>query len=213
MSELLKARIQERLSTLDLDVFEAERRAGVKRGFIYELLNGKKETIRPKALPPIADALDCDVGYLTGEQTEPRRGQPIGRSMRLAGIAEAGVWRDPEVQSPLPEVELAVLPDPRYDPAKVQLFLVRDDHAAGLGIADGSYVFVLTGEGENVREGDIVLAKRVAEDGRTELSVRVLTGGVLNARPLRWNTPPLPSFARNKAEIIGLVISSFRVFG
>jgi len=211
MNDLLKGRVQARLQALGINPFEAERRAHLKRGYVNDLLIGKKTTFRAKALPALAAALECDLGFLTGTQTAPTRaGSDPALGMQLSGIAEAGAWRDPDAQS-LPEARLPIVPDPRYDPARISIYLVRGDHAAGLGITDGSIVSVLSGS-ETYREGDIVLAKRTAEDGMIELSIRVLsTGGALSARPAKGTT--IPSVPAEEVEICGLVISAIRVFG
>ncbi|MFH7450946.1 helix-turn-helix transcriptional regulator, partial [Pseudomonas syringae pv. tagetis] len=63
MENLMKARIEERLSTLHMNAFEAEEKAGLTRGYIYELLIGKKASIRPNKIPAIATALECTPEY------------------------------------------------------------------------------------------------------------------------------------------------------
>lgn len=210
MSENLRRRIQERLETLGINPFEAERRAHLKRGYINDLLIGKKTTFREKALPALADALECDIEYLTGSAPSPvRTAATIEDGMRLSGIAEAGAWRDPTMES-IPDTPLPILPDPRYSPDELELYLVRGDHAARLGITDGSVVCVLTST-KTIRERDIVLVRVPAGNGTFETSIRVVSGGALSARPASGMV--IPALSLNEVEVIGLVISAIRVFG
>lgn len=208
MENIIKSRVRERLSALGINPFEAERRGNLKRGYINDLLIGKKNTIRAKALPAVAAALECDVGYLEGRQGIPSQGEAPASGMILSGIAEAGAWRDPSV-SVVSDTPVPILPDPRFDAALIEIYLVRGDHAAGLGISDGSIVEVLTG-GSAYRDGDVVLARRKDESGAAELSVRIIAGGALSARPAKGSIEPL---SRSDAEIVGMVVSAVRVFG
>ena len=198
-----------RLDALGINPFEAERRAQLKRGYVNDLLIGKKSTFREKALPAIAAALECDPDFLTGRLDTPRpAAPPPPAGVPIAGIAEAGAWRDPSAGGDDAET-LPVTPDPRFDPDKQAIFLVRGDHAGGLGISGGSVVIVLAGGGP-YRSGDVVVGRRTAGDGTVEASVRVLAAGALSARPLRGEIPPYPL---DEAEIIGRVVSAIRVFG
>lgn len=155
MENFLRTRVQARLDALGLNPFEAARRAGGERTFLNDILIGKKDTIRRAAIPRVADALDCDPEYLLGAQDVPRRapspspGNPGNKpekapqGIRLVGIAEAGTWRLAGRSGASPALPIA--PDPRH-PAEVQVaYLVRGDHAAGLGATDGAVVVGVTG--------------------------------------------------------------------
>ena len=96
MSQRLRSRIQTRLAALGINPFEADRRAGLARGYVNDLLIGKKASMRPAALGKLADALDCDPDYLNGVLATPRPGQtPAGTGVAIEGIIEPGVWREP----------------------------------------------------------------------------------------------------------------------
>lgn len=206
MSDLLRDRVKARLDTLNINPFEAARRAGFERGYVNDLLIGKKISMREKSLAKLADALECDPGYLLGRQAVPSR--QIGScGIPLAGIAEANAWRradDPGV----PDTPIPISPDPRFDPERIQLYLIRGDHAGGIGATDGSVIAVLTNAGP-YRDGDVVLVERLRDDER-ELSIRVISGGALSARPLRNSIPAIPL---SDARIIGMVVSATRIFG
>lgn len=209
MGDLLKRRVRERLDALGINPFEAERRANLKRGYVNDLLIGKKTTFREKALPALASALECELDYLTGRRDTPTGTEPgsaIG-GMALAGIAEAGAWRDPDAES-VPATPLPVHPDPRFDSARQSIFLVRGDHAAGLRITGGSIVLVVSDSA--YRDGDVVVARRVAKDGTAETSIRVLAGGALSARPLKGE---IASYPVDEAEIVGRIVRAEIIFG
>lgn len=206
MSEMLRRRVQERLAALEINPFEAARRAKLERSFVNDLLIGKKSTIREGGIIRLAEALECDPEYLTGAQSRPVRGEnPTG--LPLAGIVELGAWRE-DGESAIPETPIPIAPDPRFPPERIKIYLVRGDHAAGLGISDGSVICVLAGE-TNVREGDILLAERT-RGSEKELSIRVLTAGALSARPGKGSIQSIPL---GSAQVVGIVVNAQRVFG
>lgn len=208
MSEILRSRVNERIQALGINPFEAERRAKLKRGYVNDLLIGKKDTMREKALPALAAALECDVGYLIGAQQTPTLAPAEwAGSMKLSGIAEAGAWREAN-STDIPEESLPISPDPRYPPEKQRVFLVRGDHAAGLRISGGSIVFTVADGG--YREGDVVVAKRNGVSGTSEISVRVVSGGALSTRPARGDANSYPLV---DGEIIGRVVRAIVLFG
>ncbi len=206
LGDILRARVRSRLDDLGINPFEAERRANLKRGYLNDLLIGKKDMLREKALPALAEALECDYEFLIGTQDAPV-GAPSG--LKISGIAEAGAWRAPGAAG-LPTAPLPIPLDPRFDADRLQAYLVRGDHAGGLGILDGSIITILTGEQAQPRDGDVVLAKQVEANGSEEISIKVVSGKSLASRPLKGDPISVPI---DDCEIIGRVISTFRVFG
>ncbi len=203
--EGLRMRVQARLDALGINPFEAARRANFERSFVNDLLIGKKSSIRERKLKALAEVLECDAAFLRGQQGVPRAGDQAGR-MPLAGICEAGVWREPGGE--LAGASIPYLPDPRFPVDRQQLFLVRGDHAAPLGIVDGSILVVIAGE--NCRDGDHVVARRIRSTGDAETTVRLLAGGALSAAPLP-TTIESPLIPLNEAEIVGRIVVAYRV--
>lgn len=208
-ADILRQRVRARLTALDVNPFEAARRAGLERSFLNDLLIGKKSTVRQAKLPALAKALECDQDYLTGLQGTPRAGGPSFGSLPVLGIVEAGVWREPGGGPP--KVQLPLGPDPRYPSQSQVAFLVRGDHAGDLGINDGSVVVVFTGP-MAYRDGDPVVVRRGGVGKSSELSIRVVSGGSLIAKPAPGSAE-IESVSVSDAEIVGLVLSSHRVFG
>lgn len=217
MENLLKDRIKERLDALQINPFEAARRAGADRTFINDLLVGKKKTIRSSTMIAVAAALDCDAGYLIGTQDAPRSAaasetpekRPDGGhlSLPLAGVAEAGAWR--LSARPIASPALPVAPDPRF-PAKDQsAYLIRGDHAAWMGAHDGSVVVAVAGAG--YRDGDVLLVRRIragSEGPEQELTLRKLAGGKLSAVNGGQEIEP----GADSVEIVARAISAHQVF-
>lgn len=221
MSELLRQRIKGRLDVLGITQFDAALKAGLKRNFLYEFLSMKdgeyrKDQIRKAALPALAEALDCDVEYLTLEQKTPRRdGQP--ERVTLAGIAEAGAWRS--LDATPPQAALAIELDPRF-PAEIQeVYSVIDQHASALGVAAGAVLIAANAEkmldwGRGVRQGDVVLVEHKQGNLR-ELTVRKVasgpSGNQFEARPLAGTIPALSP--GDDVRIVALVLQSIIIFG
>lgn len=218
MGERLRNRVRERLDAKQLNPFEAARMAGLERSFLNDLLIGRKQTVREGKLPAVASILDCDPDYLLGVQDTPRKLGKTGNTMQIAGICEAGAWRD--VSFAVPDMgPLPLEPDPRYEPGEQGVYLVRGDHAAGLGILDGSLISVcftaaLRDNGRKLHEGDVVLVRNT-NGNLYELSARIWNdtrdGVRLSAKPARGEVPPLKP--GGPVEIVGLILRTIRVFG
>lgn len=71
--EVLKQRVQARLTARDVSRYKASIKAGLNLGYVSDLLAGKNTNLSDQAVQALADALDCDVGYLTGAQEEVRK--------------------------------------------------------------------------------------------------------------------------------------------
>jgi hypothetical protein len=177
MRPSLKTRVQRRLSELAITPAQATRRGGLTRTLIYDILDGTRAHVRTDTALKLAEALDCDVSYITGEQTLPRRNgfdapqQPQAISqVRVVGEIAAGVWHesaaigvyDPDLPADTdryPPVPAVV--DDRYRGFK-QLAVKVNGTSVNKVIPDGFFaVFVPYWEvrGEP-RDGDLVVVER-----------------------------------------------------
>jgi hypothetical protein len=208
MSERLRERLNARLEALRINPFEAERRAAMKRGYINDLLIGKKATMRGAMLAKVAEALECDPDYLIGAQPAPRLGgAPDGVGTPIFGIIEPGVWREADAPD-IPTKPLPMAPDPRFPADRQRWFLTRGDTWQSLAIADGSVVIAVSGV--PVRDGDPVVVRRTQPNGATETCLRVMDGGDYRAVPgTRVHPEVIPG---GEAEVLGLVVMAFRTF-
>ena len=210
MTDLLKRRVQERLNTLGISAFEAARRAGFERTFINDLLIGKKRSIGVKNIPAVAEALDCDPEYLLGHIGSPRRakmadGDAHPANIPIVGVCEAGAWRESPSQ---PVSDSRPIPaDPRYDLEAQRAYIIRGDHAEGLGLSDGCVVLAV--EALPYRDGDTVVVRRAREGAGEELTVRVLEG---NRLVLKGPSKTDGAVSLDDAEIVGVVILGLHIF-
>lgn len=86
----LISRIQARLRVLGISEREASRRAGFNPGYIGDVVAGRsRKGPQLPGLEKIAEALACDVEYLMGSQTIPRRGNPEIRAIESVTAASA----------------------------------------------------------------------------------------------------------------------------
>ena len=237
MTGQIRDRISERLETLGKNPFEVARNAGFERTYVNDLLRGHKQSFRRGAVVKIAEQLDCDPEYLTGEQDQPRLkarvqspGQRAGGqgTMMLSGVCEAGVWRDSAPAStPIP-----LEADPRFQSSAQAAYLVRGDHAVGfhgrdgktISIADGTLISTISTDvaeierGGLLRPGDLVVVKR-SRGREFELAIRqvALSDGrlVLVSGPQR-NDAPIdypPADGDASVEILGLILRAVSIFG
>lgn len=195
MENYLRSRVRDRLEALGINAFEAARRIGVERTFLADLLSGKKDTIRPRAIAKVAEVLDCDPEFLIGAQATPRRAAvAVDGTLPLAGICEAGVWRSPEADAT--PAALPIAPDPRFPRQRQAAYLIRGHHADELGLMDGDVLVAVADE--PVRECDVVILRRIRDGGERELRAARLT--------------PQDDLDTVKGSIVGRVIAAHRVF-
>lgn len=207
MENFMRARVQARLDALGLNPFEAARAAGLNRYIVFDLIEGKKSTIRHKAVVQLAQALDCDPEYLIGAQKYPKA-TPEGEApaaaegMPLAGICEEGAWRTPDAATQ-PQ-RLPIAPDPRY-PAEAQAaYLMRGDAGEPLGIRDGDVIVAVADTA--FRDGDMIIARRSRQGGEIETTARIVRGDQLAGA-----SDVFPPFPISKAKRLGRVIAIHRV--
>lgn len=179
-------RVRERLTALDMNPFEAARRANLDRGYLSDLLSGKKRSVRGSALIALAETLDCDVGYLVGAQDFPRSfvranyGNGKSHALPFGGTVEAGAFReiDPTDQSEHDPVDLP--PDPEFPENTQTVYAVAGDSMNAAGIEPGMFVAAVSSDAYvaahgALRDGQIVVVERLRNDGQErELTVKRL---------------------------------------
>lgn len=218
----LAGRIRMRLNQLDINPFEAARRAGLERSFINDVLIGRKISVREAGLTKLALGLDCDPAYLTGHQETPRAlvADPA-QGMTVVGVCETGVWRSAEAVVPATVVPL--MPDPRFPGVPNLALMARGDGGAAAGISDGDYVVALDyGRWEEregpVRDGQLCVVRRErVELQEAEVAVRraeVRAGGVSLAACALRDLPAvsLDGSPGERVAIVGVVDRAVRLF-
>lgn len=136
MADVMRARIKERLDSLELPVTQVAKQAGLERSYLSDYLVKKKASISAAAIMEIARVLRCDVGYLYGEQEEFKL--PKTRTLPLMGRVAAGTFVDPGTAE-IPVQQSHLTADPRY-PAKRQYVLKVEGDSMDLILPPGSIV-------------------------------------------------------------------------
>lgn len=180
MSNPMRTRIAAHLATMGLTpasqpIKDALVAQGFNKTYLYEFMSGRKNTIAPKSLPALAKALGVSVGYIDGSD------HPISQNqIKIGGICEEGAWRAPTEPT---EGRASYLPDTRVDPSQQVAYLVRGNHAASLGIVEGSVAII--GVGLMPRAGEIVLIERTRDDGMRETLLRKYEANPIASAPKR----------------------------
>lgn len=205
MENPMISRIQERLDALGKNAFEVAIAAGFDRTYVYEFLEGRKKSLRWNNIPRLAEQLDCDPKYLTGEINTPwpsgdEEGVDAGLpgSIQVSGMVSKDAWFREDFKLP---TKITVAPDPRYPAATQRAFVVSGDTWRDHGIVDGSVVVTAPIE---PREGDLLVAQVQRRSGEVQTIIGLRKGG-----EIRFEEQPKRS---EKVEIAGVIVMENRTF-
>lgn len=182
MENPMIARIRERLEAVGKNEFEVAIAAGFDRIYLYEFLEGRKKSLRWNNIPRIASVLDCDPRYLTGEIDTPwpseegqvSAPQPVQQGLGLvqvSGMIAKNAWFQDEFILP---ARISVAADQRHPVSAQRAFIVSGDSWRDLGIMDGSVVVTAQ---MPARDGDLVVAKILRENGEAQTVIARQSGG------------------------------------
>lgn len=139
----LKNRVQQRIDELGQSPITLARKVGLERGYINDILIGRKSTIRGDKINLVAKALRCDPSFLTEDSPTPQISfQPPG--IDVWGACQSGIWREKDAKADYPLV-LPIAPDARFPQANQGAFVIRgllDSEAfrtAALGIEPATF--------------------------------------------------------------------------
>lgn len=179
---LLRARIRSRMEELKTNAKVVSNKAELGDTAVSDILNSRSRSPSIETATKIAKALDCDVGYLIGEQDRPRL-QPLIASqiepIRIAGVAEAGSFRFASSAPPDTEYEMGTVVasrSPRYSQAKHFAYEVRGNSmnaATRKGrpapITEGMLVLCVDviEAGLEIESGEIYVVRRTTDSGQT----------------------------------------------
>ncbi|WP_336801673.1 XRE family transcriptional regulator [Kaistia sp. MMO-174] len=224
---ITQARVKERVEVIGKSPITLARSVGLERGYINDLMIGRKASIRADKLSLVAQALGCDPDYLTGDQEEVRK--PVAETVprdhswvEFGGICETEAWRSEAAMRSVTVPEVTPMEvDSRFPGLENRAFLVRGDGMAGEGIYDGMLVAAVKFPGAP-QPGSVVVCRRSRAGGREiELSLRLVEaagdGLVLRASPARAENSFAPiSLSRlptgEKVEIVGIVTRAIKLF-
>lgn len=217
------SRIRERLDDIGLDAASASKKAGLERGYIQDFFDGKKVSANGGNLEKLAYALDCSVGYLTGQTNTIGAPTAGGETLPLVGDIEPGAARRKREEGEV----VAAQPDARYPHLRHLAFVVRTGAYAHLGIYEGQTLVAVDPDDWRARFGEYSIEKPVV----CEIQRRGLPGAeiVIRRPKLRDGAIVLESATRQELEpdrplfldqkhrsasvrILGIVASTFNKF-
>jgi len=177
MTPSLKDIVTARLADLRRNPFEAARIAGLERGFINDILAGKKRSVRGENLEKLAIGLDCDPDYLLGRQNTAKLSfsKHTPGVVYIRGEVAAGMWLDAGLDgwdtceyepSPFP-------PDGRF-PTDAQFDLIVRGTSINRFAKDGQRLRCVSADTfpYQIQDNDIVIVERYRGDLRERTAKR-----------------------------------------
>lgn len=240
MTSIIFQRIQNRLDALGMSANEASIKAGLGRTAIQSIRIGKAKSPRADTLKRLADVLECDVAYLTGDIDSPRMVKQGGNtpeireippkdfsSIPLVGIVEAGTFREMDQIHDIAEFPTVAAPrSDSFPSARHVAFEVRGDSMNAAGIHPGDTLLCVdwVDTGLSPVDGMVVVVERTIDDGHlrewTVKEVEVQKDRyILHPRSTNASHKPITIMKRKNADngvtvnIIALVYGSFRKVG
>lgn len=217
----IRERIEERVNALGISPITLAKSVGLERGYINDILIGRKKSVRGDKIADIARALQCDPEYITGAQAEIRKKVDL-EGIEFGGVCETGVWRSASLSAQEPSKSVPIEPDKRYPGLRNIAFDVRGNSLAAEGVTDGMTVAGIAAEEWErtigpISSGMIVVVQATRERGKEfELSLRraqVTPSGVtLYARPTDPNLKFEPLEVGPDVKIIAVITRAVRMF-
>lgn len=229
----LKTVVEERLEELGRNPFEAARLGDLERGFINDILQGKKRSIRGENMRKLAVGLDWTPGdllmatstetaHLARLKTVGREAQVVPRFLLVRYRVQAGHWYEVGFDEPPVDFSIPVVPDPRYAEWPQWAELVVGP-SANKKIPEGHFAHVVDAieMGYEPKDGDWVIVERRRSGGHVrERTIKQLevNDGVVRLWPRSTDQRfQEPVDYRNGAqdgedvevEIVGKVIGSY----
>jgi len=192
----LRDRVKRRIDELRRSPITLAKSVGLERGFINDILIGRKKTVRDEKLELVAKALECDPAYLMGFQDVVRIGNPtqlgmhahvipgrstlVGPGLPVRGAAQSDVWRGASHAPDLPPT-MPVAADPRFAhlPQFAYIIPISSQRKAKVALAIETALYE-----KGVRpidDGAVVVIQR-EKAGLTETSLRIV--GLIPERTL-----------------------------
>ena len=196
-------------------------RYGLGRDFIRDLIAEppRKKKITPAKIEALAEALRCEVKFLTLDQPEPLRAQDDGphsgvsfSRAEFVGFLEVGAWRASKAEMVVPPAFSPFLALPQVNGKPQKVGIMRGGEMESFGLFCDMLVIGGARDEGLPRDGEIVIAERGREE-LIELSARVVRYFAgqpqLATAPQTCDPEYVPLL---DARILGVVTHAIKVF-
>lgn len=176
----LQDRVQKRIDSIGKSPITLARSVGLERGYINDILIGRKKSVRDSKLGLVAQALECDPEYLLGLQDTirkqvapqlPPRATVQSPGLAVHGVCQSGIWRSQTAPPDFPPT-LPVAPDVRYANLPQAAYLIRPEEVNSVTLVLTVEFSTFESSIQPIGDGAFVVVRR--EQGTlAETSLRV----------------------------------------
>lgn len=206
----IAARVLSKRTELGLTQTELAEKAGTTQQAIVQLESGK--TKRPRYLPELAKALNCDIQWLldgTGATLDsnvsnPRDHKPTARYPVLSKV-QAGAWDEACEPYTIKDVDMWLESDAHTQGDAFWLQVEGDSMTAPIGLSIPAGTFVLFDTGREAVNGSLVVAK-LTDDNEATFKKLIIDGSQKYLKGLNPQWPMVP--VNGNCKVLGVAIET-----
>lgn len=206
----IAARVLSKRTELGLTQSELAEKAGTTQQAIVQLESGK--TKRPRYLPELAKALNCDIQWLldgTGATLDsnvsnPRDYKPTARYPVLSKV-QAGAWDEACEPYTIKDVDMWLESDAHTQGEAFWLQVEGDSMTAPIGLSIPAGTYVLFDTGREAVNGSLVVAK-LTDDNEATFKKLIIDGSQKYLKGLNPQWPMVP--VNGNCKVLGVAIET-----
>lgn len=206
----IAARVLSKRTELGLTQTELAEKAGTTQQAIVQLESGK--TKRPRYLPELAKALNCDIQWLldgTGATLDsnvsnPMDYKPTARYPVLSKV-QAGAWDEACEPYTIKDVDMWLESDAHTQGEAFWLQVEGDSMTAPIGLSIPAGTFVLFDTGREAINGSLVVAK-LTDDNEATFKKLIIDGSQKYLKGLNPQWPMVP--VNGNCKVLGVAIET-----
>lgn len=206
----IAARVLSKRTELGLTQTELAEKAGTTQQAIVQLESGK--TKRPRYLPELARALNCDIQWLLdgsgtaldGNVSNPRDYKPTARYPVLSKV-QAGSWNEACEPYTIKDVDMWLESDAHTQGDAFWLQVEGDSMTAPIGLSIPAGTYVLFDTGREAVNGSLVVAK-LTDDNEATFKKLIIDGSQKYLKGLNPQWPMVP--VNGNCKVLGVAIET-----
>lgn len=206
----IAARVLSKRTELGLTQTELAEKAGTTQQAIVQLESGK--TKRPRYLPELAKALECDIQWLLdgtgsaidGNVSRPAPYKPTARYPLLSKV-QAGTWDEACEPYTIKDVDMWLESDAHTQGDAFWLQVEGDSMTAPMGLSIPAGTYVLFDTGREAVNGSLVVAK-LTDDNEATFKKLIIDGSQKYLKGLNPQWPMVP--VNGNCKVLGVAIET-----